>query len=96
MVTVEVRRPKLDDRQLLNEFFRTVITDTFIKEGIGNQLDDIKEEIEVKRRYLASDFESNGESRYFLTAFYGEKIIGSIEYGMVSEIVRNGKNNTND
>ncbi|MBT2663244.1 GNAT family N-acetyltransferase [Bacillus sp. ISL-45] len=93
MLTVEVRRPKPEDKELLNEFFRTVITDTFIKEGIGDQLDDIKEEIEAKRRYLESDFDSNGKSRYFLIAFYGDKIIGSIEFGLANEIIRNCINN---
>lgn len=93
MLTVEVRRPKPEDREQLIEFFITVITDTFIKEGIGDRLDDINEEIDVKRRYLASDFESNGKSRYFLIAFYGDKIIGSIEFGLANEIIRNCINN---
>lgn len=93
MLTVEVRRPKLEDREQLNDFFRTVITDTFIQEGIGDQLNDLNEEIEGKRKYLESDFESNGENRYFLIAFYDDKIIGSIEYGPANEIIRKCTNN---
>ncbi|MBT2682219.1 GNAT family N-acetyltransferase [Bacillus sp. ISL-37] len=89
MLHVNIRRPTTEDREELNDFFRTVIIDTFNKEGIGNQLNDISEEIEVKKGYLTSDFESNGEERYFLIAFYGDKIIGSIEFGPANEIIRN-------
>ncbi|MFD0698100.1 GNAT family N-acetyltransferase [Paenibacillus sp. GCM10027628] len=87
MLDVEIRRPRTEDIQELKQFFRIVITDTFIKEGIGEKLDDIKDEIEVKNKYLENDFESNGEKRYFLIAVDGDKIIGSIEYGPVSEII---------
>ncbi|WP_226674956.1 GNAT family N-acetyltransferase [Mesobacillus jeotgali] len=89
MLDVNIKRPKTEDREQLNDFFKTVIVDTFTKEGIGDLLDDINEEIEVKKRYLTSDFESNGEKRYFLIAFYGDKIIGSIEFGPANEIIRN-------
>jgi GNAT superfamily N-acetyltransferase len=89
MLHVNIRRPTTEDREQLNDFFRTVIIDTFIKEGIGDQLNDITEEIEMKKRYLTSDFESNGEERYFLIAFFDDKIIGSIEFGPANEIIRN-------
>jgi GNAT superfamily N-acetyltransferase len=89
MLHVNIRRPTTEVREQLNDFFRTVIIDTFNNEGIGNQLNDINEEIEVKKGYLTSDFESNGEERYFLIAFYGDKIIGSIEFGPANEIIRN-------
>jgi GNAT superfamily N-acetyltransferase len=88
MLHVNIRRPTTEDREQLNDFFRTVIIDTFIRECIGDQLNDITEEIEMKKRYLTSDFESNGEERYFLIAFYGDKIIGSIEFGPANEIIR--------
>ncbi|CAM3815514.1 GNAT family N-acetyltransferase [Mesobacillus thioparans] len=93
MLAVEVRRPRFEDREQLNEFFRAVITDTFTKEGIGHQLHEINEEIKVKRKYLNNDIESNGENRYFLIAFYDDKIIGSIEYGMANEVIKNCTNN---
>ncbi|RSD28602.1 GNAT family N-acetyltransferase [Mesobacillus subterraneus] len=92
MLHVNIRRPTPEDREKLNDFFRTVIIDTFIKEGIGNQLNDLNEEIETKKRYLTSDFESTGEERYFLIAVFGNKIIGSIEFGPANEIIRNVSN----
>jgi GNAT superfamily N-acetyltransferase len=89
MIHVNIKRPKIEDREKLNAFFKTVIIDTFIKEDIGDQLNDINEEIEVKKRYLTSDFESNGVERYFLIAFKDDNIIGSIEFGPANEIIRN-------
>ncbi|MGE6261154.1 GNAT family N-acetyltransferase [Heyndrickxia sporothermodurans] len=93
MIKVEIRRPEIKDIIELHSFFRLVITDTFIKEGIGDKLNDINDEINVKEKYLESDLESNGENRYFLTALDGEKIIGSIEYGPASDLINSCTNN---
>jgi GNAT superfamily N-acetyltransferase len=90
---VEIRRPKNDDAKELHHFFSTVIHDTFNKEGIGEKLDDIKDEIKVKEKYLQSDLESHGERRYFLIAIKDHKIVGSIEYGPSSELIRSCTNN---
>jgi GNAT superfamily N-acetyltransferase len=93
MNNVEIRRPLIKDCNELNQFFRIVITDTFYKEGIGEKWDDIQDEINVKKKYLKSDLESNGEKRYFLIAVDGDKIIGSIEYGPASELICHCTNN---
>ncbi|SFA85862.1 MULTISPECIES: GNAT family N-acetyltransferase [unclassified Bacillus (in: firmicutes)] len=93
MNNVDIRRPRMEDIKQLNEFFRMVIIDTFTKEGLGEKLDDINEEIKIKEKYLESDFESNGEKRYFLIALDGEKIIGSIEFGPASELISDCTNN---
>ncbi|TWD92266.1 acetyltransferase (GNAT) family protein [Neobacillus bataviensis] len=87
MLKVEIRRPKIEDIKELKSFFRIVITNTFIKEGIGKKLNDINDEVELKEKYLQSDFESNGEKRYFLIALDDDKIIGSIEYGPASDLI---------
>lgn len=94
MINVEIRRPSIKDIKQLNEFFRIVIIDTFNKEGIGEKSEDINDEIKVKEKYLESDFESNGEKRYFLIALDGDKIIGSIEYGPASNLISDCTNNT--
>ncbi|MGD6831276.1 GNAT family N-acetyltransferase [Sutcliffiella halmapala] len=88
MLNVELRRPRIEDNKELNKFFRTVINDTFMKEGIGDKLEDIEDEIEAKKTYLESDLESNGEKRFFLIALDGAKIIGTIEYGAASDLIR--------
>ncbi|MCG1023594.1 GNAT family N-acetyltransferase [Sutcliffiella horikoshii] len=87
MHNVKIRRPIPEDINELNHFFRTVITDTFIKEGIGDKLEDLEEEIQAKKTYLSSDLNSNGKERYFLLALDGDKIIGTIEYGAASDLI---------
>ena len=93
MINIKIRRPKIEDIQELNQFFRIVIIDTFNKEGIGDKLEGINNQIEIKEKYLINDFESNGEKRYFLIALNKEKIIGSIEYGPASGLINNCTNN---
>lgn len=81
------------DKNKLHHLFKTVIVDTFMKNGLGNMATEIKEEIETKEKYLESDFESNGENRYFLIALDGEEIIGSIEFGPASKLISEYTNN---
>jgi len=86
-VKVEIRRPRIEDSEALNKFFRIVITDTFAGEGLFGLTNDIENEIESKKMYLKSDLNSNGENRYFLIALDDNKIIGTIGYGPVSELI---------
>lgn len=89
MLNVEIRRPRFDDVEELHEFFRTVLIDTFAKEGLAHMIDEIEKEIEDKKIYLNEDIESNGEKRYFLIALDNGKIIGTIEYGPTGELIIN-------
>lgn len=93
MMNIIIRRPRINDLKKLNHFFHIVISDTFTKDGIGDQLESMKNEIESKGKYLENDFESNGEKRYFLIALHNEKIIGSIEYGPASDLILKCTNN---
>jgi GNAT superfamily N-acetyltransferase len=91
---VEIRRPRMEDIEELNQFFKFVITDTFRREGLAGLIDDIEAEIDSKRKYLQLDIDSKGEQRYFLIALAENNIIGTIEYGPVSELIKdctNGK-----
>jgi GNAT superfamily N-acetyltransferase len=83
---IKIRRPKPGDKEKLYEFFNEVVTDTFKKEGIDD-ISVINEEIEVKRKYLQYDLDSNGKHRYFLIAEYNENIIGTIEYGQCNDLI---------
>lgn len=67
MNDIEIRRPRIDDVEELNQFFRIVVEDTFAKEGIADLLDDKESEIESKRQYLKADLDSKGNSRHFLS-----------------------------
>ncbi len=86
-INVEIRRPRAEDIEELNQFFSKVIRDTFDRQGLSELLDDMKDEIESKKQYLKTDLDSNGENRYFLIALYENEIVGSIEYGPVSELI---------
>lgn len=84
----------MDDNEKLAQFFSQVIRDTYVKEGLVELVDDIENEIETKKQYLKSDLDSHGENRYFLIALdkKDNKVIGSIEYGPVSELISNCTN----
>ncbi len=87
MFEIKIRRPKTEDIEGLKEFFKEVITHTFIKEGVGDRTEDINEEIKTKEKYLKSDLDSNGGERYFLIAFHDNKVIATIEYGTPNELI---------
>ncbi|CAG9613360.1 hypothetical protein BACCIP111899_02575 [Bacillus rhizoplanae] len=89
MCNVEIRRPRIEDIEELNQFFSTTIKDTFAKEGLSELVDDIEKEIESKEQYLKCDFDSNGRNRYFLIAVDKScnKVIGTIEYGPASQLI---------
>jgi GNAT superfamily N-acetyltransferase len=89
---VEIRRPRIEDIEELNQFFKTVITDTFAREGLAGLIDDIEAEIVSKKNYLQLDLDSKGEKRYFLIALAGNKIIGTIEYGPASKLIQDCTN----
>jgi GNAT superfamily N-acetyltransferase len=92
--TIEIRRPRIEDRTHLYQFFSHVIRDTFASEGLAELIDEIESEIETKKQYLACDFESDGKNRFFLIAIdkNDNKVIGSIEYGPVSELISSSTN----
>ncbi|GAA0339204.1 GNAT family N-acetyltransferase [Bacillus carboniphilus] len=87
MKQLKIRRPEQEDIPELHHFFRTVVTDTFMKEGIGDLKDDMEEEIQTKMNYLESDLKSNGKERFFLLAVLEEQIVGTIEYGPASNLI---------
>jgi len=87
MINIEISRPKYEDIELINEFFKIVIRDTFERNKISHLKDLMIEEFEDKRRRLNQDLKSNGKNRYFLIAKEGKKIVGSIEYGPSSQLV---------
>jgi GNAT superfamily N-acetyltransferase len=92
MQKIEIRRPRTEDIEDLNQFFRIVITDTFAREGLAGLIDDIEVEIDSKKNYLRMDLESNGGKRYFLIALAENKIIGTIEYGPASKLIQDCTN----
>lgn len=87
MKNIDISRPKLEDLELINQFFEIVLRNTFEVNGISDLVDLIEEEIVEKRKCLNQDIESDGKDRYFLIAKEGDKIVGSIEYGPSNELI---------
>jgi GNAT superfamily N-acetyltransferase len=87
MIEIKIRRPVCEDIARLNDFFRMVITDTFIKEGIGGLSEGMEKEIESKKEYVQQDFSSRGEGRYFLLAEAEGRLIGTVEFGPASRLI---------
>ncbi|OIU71997.1 GNAT family N-acetyltransferase [Rossellomorea aquimaris] len=94
MLNIEIRRPEYSDIDYLHRFFKIVITDTFLKEQIEANADDLEQEINTKKSYLEADLQSGGIERYFLIAINGQRIIGTIEYGPPSQLIINGTDKT--
>ncbi|RUS46214.1 GNAT family N-acetyltransferase [Cohnella sp. AR92] len=88
MLTVEIRRPEGSDSKELNDFFHLVLTDTFEKEGISHLTEDREQEFQGKLDYLRSDLASNGRDRRFYLAIHQGRIIGTIESGPSSKLIR--------
>lgn len=93
MSKIEIRRPTIKDIKELYELFTIVITDTFTKEGLKDEVEGINEQILSKKEYLLQDVESEGKERYFLIATVNDKIVGTIEYGPVSQLILECTNN---
>lgn len=94
MNSIEIGRPRIEDVEMINEFFEIVLRDTFERNGISDLEELIIEEIESKISYLQQDIESGGKNRYFLIAKEEDKIVGTIEYGTPNELIiscTNGK-----
>lgn len=88
-----IRRPSIEEVDLLNAFFEMVLKDTFEKNEYTDLKDLLEEEIQEKNRCIHQDFESNGRDRFFLIAEYQGRIIGSIEYGPSNELIEQCTNN---
>jgi GNAT superfamily N-acetyltransferase len=87
LANIEIRRPRPGDVEKLHQFFELVLRDTFAKEGLAHLAEDMEKEISEKKSILKEDLESNGEKRYFLTAFIEGQVIGTIEYGPTGSII---------
>jgi len=89
MQNFEIRRPRKADAESINDFFVLVINDTYAKEGLGDRLKDIQDEIDTKNSFLQSDLAQTLNHRHFLIALDDGQVIGTAEYGTPNEIIRN-------
>lgn len=87
MNSVKISRPTYDDIEIINEYFKVVLIDTFRRNEILDLTDLLAEEIEEKRKCLNQDFETEGRDRFFLIGKDDDKIVASIEYGPSNELI---------
>jgi predicted N-acetyltransferase YhbS len=92
MRNLEIRRPKIEDKDMIYQFFEMTIRDTYLNNGIGNLKSFIEEEISDKKKYFLEDIESRGEKRFFLLALMDGQIVGTIAYAKADEIILDGTN----
>ncbi len=90
MRKIFIRRPEQTDTPALHQFFLHVIQDTFAKEGLAELVDDQQHEWATKKQYLAADFDSQGQKRFFWLAEDADtkEIVGTIEYGESNEFIQ--------
>lgn len=92
MTEIQICRPKMEEEDSINDFFKIVLQDTFDKNNILYLTETLDNEIRDKRRILRQDFESNGEARFFLIVKDVDKVVGSIEYGPSNELIKSCTN----
>ncbi|MDM5351818.1 GNAT family N-acetyltransferase [Lysinibacillus sphaericus] len=90
MRKIFIRRPEQTDTPALHQFFLHVIQDTFAKEGLAELVDDQQHEWATKKQYLAADFDSQGQKRFFWLVEDADtkEIVGTIEYGESNEFIQ--------
>ena len=89
MNSVEIRRPRFEDMEELIQLFHIVIKDVFDREGLDEEIvDEIERQVEEKTEHLKSDLSSNGEKQYFLVALDNDKIVGTIQFGPSTDLIR--------
>lgn len=92
MTHIDVARFSPNDFDDVVNFLEYAITDTFNKEGIGHLRDEIKNEVNSKIAYLNKDIETNGDDLFFLIAKQNHKIVGTIEYSPLSQLITENTN----
>jgi len=81
MYKIRIRKPVLNDKEDLFDFFNLMVKHTFEKNGYGHMSEAILEETKSKKMQLMANLNASEEARYFLVAEIDGKLIGSISYG---------------
>lgn len=84
---MKITRPKKENEQEILNLFETTIKKAFKDEGIEEDEQGMKEEIESKKQSLNKDFNTNGKERYFLIAKADSKIVGTISFGKSNDLI---------
>lgn len=84
----EIRKPQKKDIKQINELFEKTIKDNFNKERISDPLGiAANTEIETLKSGLKNHLKSENSEDSYLISILGDKIVGTIAYGKVSNII---------
>ena len=86
-MNIKITRPTKKDKQEILNLFETTIKKAFKDEGVEEDEQGMKEEIESKKQSLNKNFQTNGKDRYFLIAKADSKIVGTISFGKSNDLI---------
>ena len=87
MVHLNICKPTTKNIEELHRLLITTITDTFKKNGIGDDVGLLNNEIEEKKQFVYTTLASVHKETFLLTAIHQKKIVGVIGYGPSSELI---------
>lgn len=76
------------DVEKVNFVFEKTIPDTFEKEGIAHLKEDLREEIELKKKLLQRALQPNITDTLFLVAMQDNTVVGTISYSPCGEDIK--------
>jgi GNAT superfamily N-acetyltransferase len=76
------------DAEATVSFFKASISNTFEQEGVGHLQEDIKQEIEKKRKLVLASLDPMNLDTYFLIAKVDETIVGAVSFGPCGEDIQ--------
>lgn len=85
---LRVVRPQNEDIAAIEVLFERVLADNWEKNGLWELESDLREEISIKKEFLAIDFATQGKEKYFLIAKLDEQVIGTVEIGEANETIK--------
>lgn len=85
---ITIERPDRLDVTSIEALFERVLKDNWLKNGLWDLQAELHEEIEVKKTFLALDFDTQGKEKYFLIAKVDETVVGTIEIGDANDTIK--------
>lgn len=85
--SVRIAAPRQEDTAAVHSVFETTVTDVFLREGIGHLQEELRSDIEAKKRLFREFLDGSETEIRFLVAKQGDRILGTVSYGPPNEII---------